>query len=294
MSGLEYRQVDVFASAPLSGNGLAVVITEAPLDSVFMQRVTCELRQFETIFLVPAAEPDTYEARVFTVEEELPFAGHPSIGAAAVLHERAGGDRYACRLALPSGLVELASERSGAGFHVTMRQRRPEFGEAIAPEAEGEWLAAVGLKSSDRDERMPLCVASTGIPYLVVPVTGSGLAKARIRIDGLEQRLARIGAKFVYVLDLESREGRTWDNQGLVEDIATGSAAGPVAALLVRYGLADPGAAIVIKQGRFVGRASEMLLKVAGDREFIAGVELSGSVVMVATGRFDPAVSEAS
>jgi PhzF family phenazine biosynthesis protein len=102
---LEYRQVDVFASAPLSGNGLAVVVTEAPLDPAFMQRLTCELRQFETIFLAPGAQPATYNARVFTMEEELPFAGHPSIGAAAVLHERAGGDRYACGLVLPSGIV---------------------------------------------------------------------------------------------------------------------------------------------------------------------------------------------
>src|SRR5690348_15326273 len=143
---LEYRQVDVFASAPLSGNGLAVVATEAPLDPMFMQRLTGELRQFETIFLVPAAESGNYDARIFTMEEELPFAGHPSIGAAAVLHERAGGERYDCRLSLRSGTVELSSRRSGAGFDVTMQQGTPEFGVTIAPDAESEWLALFGLE----------------------------------------------------------------------------------------------------------------------------------------------------
>ena len=92
MSQLEYRQVDVFADRPLSGNGLAVMITKAPLATELMQRLTCELRQFETIFLCRSATSGDFEARVFTMEEELPFAGHPAIGAAAVLHERAGGD----------------------------------------------------------------------------------------------------------------------------------------------------------------------------------------------------------
>jgi PhzF family phenazine biosynthesis protein len=288
---LEYRQVDVFASAPLSGNGLAVVITEAPLDTVFMQRLTCELRQFETIFLVPAAQPATYEARVFTMEEELPFAGHPSIGAAAVLHERSGGDCYDCRLVLGSGTVELSSERSGVGFQVTMEQGTPEFGTMIAADAEADWLAAFGLDGRDRDERMPLSVASTGLAYLVVPVTSAGLGKARIRADDLERRLAGIGAKFVYVLDIQQREGRTWDNQGIVEDIATGSAAGPAGALLVRHGLAEAGQPIVIRQGRFVGRPSEMRLEIAGTRQQITGVALSGSVAMVATGQFDASVA---
>jgi PhzF family phenazine biosynthesis protein len=98
MVPLEYRQVDVFAEAPLSGNGLAVIITEQSLDALFMQRLTCELRQFETIFLVAEAQPRTFHARVFTMEEELPFAGHPSLGAAAVLPFGYGRDRLRRRV----------------------------------------------------------------------------------------------------------------------------------------------------------------------------------------------------
>src|SRR5215217_7861153 len=102
MKPLQYRQVDVFASAPLSGNGLSVVITDEPLASGLMQELTCELRQFETIFLTPTADADAFSARVFTMEEELPFAGHPAIGAAAVLHEQAGGTEHSWRLQLPA------------------------------------------------------------------------------------------------------------------------------------------------------------------------------------------------
>ena len=290
MSVLEYRQVDVFAEEPLQGNGLAVVVTGDPLDAGFMQRLTCELRQFETIFLVPNGDRDRFDARVFTMEEELPFAGHPSLGAAAVLHERAGGDAYECRLNLPAASIALTSRRSGEGYRVTMHQGVPQFGATIDASEEHDWLSAFGLSVEDRDRRMPLCVASTGLPYLVVPVTGHGLERARIGVADLEQRLAAAGAKFAYVLDVSAREGRTWDNAGLVEDIATGSAAGPVGGLLVHFGLAATGEPIVIRQGRFVGRPSEMLVEVSGEPGRIDDIVLSGSVCMIAKGRFEASV----
>lgn len=290
MSALEYRQVDVFAEAPLQGNGLAVVVTDDPLDAGFMQRLTCELRQFETIFLVPGAEPESFVARVFTMEEELPFAGHPSLGAAAVLHERAGGDSYGCHLSLPAGVIALTSRRSDEGYRVTMHQGALQLGEIIPAAEEGSWLAPFGLGDEDRDRRMPLCVASTGLPYLVLPVTSVGLERARISGPDLEQRLAAVGAKFAYVLDVAAREGRTWDNAGLVEDIATGSAAGPIAGLLVHFGLAAAGERIVIHQGRFVDRPSQMLVEVRGEAGQIGDILLSGSVCMIAEGRFDASV----
>src|SRR6185312_2069682 len=87
MNGLPYRHVDVFAREPFSGNGLAVFPDAAGLSARLMLRLTQELRQFESIFLAATAEPSVFGARVFTVEEELPFAGHPALGAGAVVHE---------------------------------------------------------------------------------------------------------------------------------------------------------------------------------------------------------------
>jgi PhzF family phenazine biosynthesis protein len=288
---LEYRQVDVFAEGPLAGNGLAVVITDQPLGGGLMRQLTQELRQFETIFLTPSNEPDHYMARVFTMEEELPFAGHPAIGAAAVLHERLGGEKLHWRLSLPAREVSLTSTRRGPHFRVSMNQGRVEFGDTVAADAAKAWLDCFGLEPVHLDPRLPISVASTGLPYLVLPVTAEGLTQARIRVDDLEQRLAGVGAKFAYLLDLEQNEGRTWDNAGLVEDIATGSAAGPVAGLLVRHGWANVGEEILLRQGRFVGRPSEMVatLMANGGSE-LGDVTLSGSVVTIARGQFDAQV----
>ena len=285
MAGLEYRQVDVFAEKPLSGNGLAVIVTEEQLDSALMQCLTRELRQFETIFLFGSSHSNAFSARVFTMEAEVPFAGHPALGAAAVLHERAGGVEYRCHLALPAGTVELASRRDTWGYDVTMNQGRPVFGQTIPASDERIWLGAFGLEEHHRDPRLPICVVSTGLPYLILPVTSPGLTQARISIDDLGAKLATVGASFAYVFDLDRFEGRTWDNEGVTEDIATGSAAGPIAALLVRYGLQGPARQFVLNQGRFVGRPSRMTVEVRS--ELGHEVILSGPVKMVARGCFD-------
>jgi len=288
MNSLRYRQVDVFAETPLTGNGLAVFVTDERLRTEFMQALTRELRQFESIFLTPTANPDAFSARVFTMEEELPFAGHPAIGAAAVLHERTGEAAYECQLRLAAGNVMMTSRRNGEHYCVSMNQGRVSFGEEMPVGCEPAWLNCFGLEPRHLDPRLPLCIASTGLPYLLVPVSGDGLARARIVCTDLEERLATVGAKFAYLFDLDAREGRTWDNAGSVEDIATGSAAGPVAGLLVRHGLASPGEAIALRQGRFVGRPSEMIATVrqgCGSEE--GDVILSGSVVTVGHGQFD-------
>ena len=297
MSRLELRQVDVFASAPLSGNGLAVVITETRLDPMFMQRLTCELRQFETIFLVPTATPSSYEARVFTMEEELPFAGHPVLGAACVLHERLyyvgdAEERAEWTLELPVGPVQVSTIRREGWYEATMDQGQPQFGATLDAEMVSQMLAALNLEESDLYPGLPLEVVSTGLPYLLAPLA-SGLERAAIVRPGFEALLASVGAKFVYVLHLPTREGRTWDNDGRVEDVATGSAAGPVGAYLVRHGLAAAGAEITLQQGRFLGRPSQMRVRVEGadgadgaDGE-IAAVYVTGDVRMVARGVFE-------
>ena len=123
-------------------------------------------------------------------------------------------------------------------------------------------------------------VVSTGLPYLIVPVQ-TGLDRARISCPGFEGLLEACGAKFVYVLDPDRPEGRTWDNAGRVEDVATGSAAGPR-----RLPAAPPhpsrrGAALV-HQGRFTGRPSTIEVRPATDGRLWVG----GPVAPVAAGRF--------
>lgn len=289
MNELPYRHVDVFAPEPLSGNGLAVFPDATGLDAALMLRLTQELRQFESIFLTPTADPAAFDARVFTVEEELPFAGHPALGSAAVLHEaRVSADEATFVLALPAGRVGLDSERRGPGaYRVTMEQGRPAFGCTLDGGEEEPFLDALGLEAGDRDGGLPLEVVSTGLPYLIVPVTASGLARSRIRSADFEGALGEIGAKFVYVFDAEGREGRTWDNTGAVEDVATGSAAGPAGAYLIRHRATDPGEKLTLRQGRFVGRPSEIQVRVTGPANSPAAVAVSGDVQMVGRGVID-------
>ena len=164
-----------------------------------------------------------------------------------------------------------------------MNQGRPVFGERIVDSAMGPILARLGLSEADLAGGMDAQVVSTGLPYLIVPVSPAALARAKIDGTDLESRLETHGAKFVLVFSVEGREMRTWDNLGVAEDVATGSAAGPAAAYLLDRGLADPGHRIVLAQGRFAGRPSE--IAVVPDRD--GSLLVSGDVWPVSQGVLD-------
>jgi trans-2,3-dihydro-3-hydroxyanthranilate isomerase len=280
-----YRHVDVFTRAPFSGNGLTVFPESAGLSAAQMQRVTQEMRQFESIFLFATEDPHEVVARVFTVEEELDFAGHPVLGAACALHERleGAGERETWRLRLNRSVAPVTTVRHEGWYSATMEQGTPIFGDVAAPSLRAKYAAALSLAIDDLDETLPLQMVSTGLPYLLIPVR-RGLERTRIAHPAFEELLGKIGAKFVYVFDPRAREGRTWDNAGAVEDVATGSAAGPTAAYLVRYGYAQPESAMLLAQGRFVGRPSQITARVAGTSEAISGVSVGGDVCMVGGG----------
>ncbi|HSB56136.1 MAG TPA: PhzF family phenazine biosynthesis protein, partial [Gemmatimonadales bacterium] len=236
---LRYRQVDVFTAVPYRGNGLAVFPERGSLTARQMLAIAGELRQFESIFLASGATPEEVSARIFTVEEELPFAGHPVLGAAAVLHADRAADRERAiwRFVLQEKTVPVESRKTGMGWAAIMDQGLAVFGPPLARAQEGPFLAALSLTPADRPGDLPLQMVSTGLPYLIVPLR-TDIGRARIAGPGFEALLGSVGAKFVYVLDPARPEGRTWDNQGAVEDVATGSAAGPTGAYLVRHGIA--------------------------------------------------------
>ena len=129
----------------------------------------------------------------------------------------------------------MVSQSDSAYFTVDMDQGRALLSSPLPDEIRHEVGPLLGIESHDLRD-LPLQVVSTGLPYLIVPVTPVGLTHARVS-RGLEEWLSRLGAKFVCLLDTDAREGRTWDNAGDVEDIATGSAAGPAAAYLLQHRL---------------------------------------------------------
>ena len=282
---MEYWQVDVFAERVLAGNGLAVFPDCSGLSPTAMQELTRELRQFESIFLAPLEAPNAFSARVFTVEEELPFAGHPILGAAALLHHLHGGKSDAnWLLQLPEKQVRIATRRQGKGFYAEMDQGVAAFGQVLDDSTADAFAAAFG---SERDGRYPAQVVSTGLPYLLLPVTAAGLEAAKQR-ELLDDALAGIGAAFVFLMDVDAREGRTWDPLGVVEDIATGSAAGPVAAWRVAQGLERADQPFALAQGRFLGRPSRLDVCVTTAGNVLVG----GEVQLLAHARLLPAPAE--
>jgi trans-2,3-dihydro-3-hydroxyanthranilate isomerase len=284
LKGLQYRQVDVFAQEALNGNGVAVFWDCGEITTGIMQGLTRELRQFEAIFLRATGVQNQFRAKVFTMEEELDFAGHPVLGAAAVLHEKHGRNEVEpWRIVLNARTIGVTTRRTGTSYVATMLQPEAEFLAPILLPADIERIMlAINLTVEDKHPALPIEVGSTGLPYLIVPIRG-GIEKARIVTDTLEPLLAKLGARFLYVYDVERSEGRNWDNRGLVEDIATGSAAGPVGAYLCRHGFREPGRELRIAQGRHAGRPSEMVVRVLSS----GGVEVTGAVQMIASGVFD-------
>ncbi|MGR4881104.1 PhzF family phenazine biosynthesis protein [Streptomyces sp. LARHCF249] len=281
---MHYHHVNVFTGHPYSGNSLAVFPDADALTGAQMQTITRELRHFESAFLIrDGASERTRRARVFDLTGELDFAGHPLIGAAAVLHALHGtANREAWTLHLPARTVEVATERRGPGRYASLLdQGTADF--LGRPDPDG--LAALfALEPADLDPALPPEIVSTGLRYLVLPVRGDALARARITAP-LDVPLARLGAQFAYLLDAAALEGRHWNNDGILEDVATGSGAGCAAAYLRSHGRIGPGEQTLLHQGRFTGRPSEMTVSADGHGRDIRSVRVGGSVAFVADGR---------
>jgi PhzF family phenazine biosynthesis protein len=268
----------------LTGNGLTVFLGTDAWSAPVMQQLTQEMKQFESIFLSEITSTGA-RARIFTVEEELPFAGHPVLGAAVVLHRTQTPEAPSSSwvLKLPSGDVPVRTKKMDHHYRAEMNQGAAMFGRAISSAELQPILARLGLSSQDLATEPSARVLSTGLPYLILPVPPEALARAAISGSDLEVLLAALGAKFVLLLDVAGREMRTWDNLGRVEDVATGSAAGPAAAYLFSLGLADPSLPMELAQGRFAGRPSKIQVR----RDTFDRLLVSGEVWPVTHGFLD-------
>ncbi|MFK0201689.1 PhzF family phenazine biosynthesis protein [Streptomyces lavendulae] len=291
---MRYTHVDVFTDRPYSGNSLAVFPEARGLGAARMLSITRELRHFESVFLTrDPVRPRTHRARVFDLAGELDFAGHPLIGAAAVLHalyapDAAPADGATWNLRLRSRTVEAVTRRGGPRrYESTLDQgparfpRRPYGPDPATRAAIASWFS---LDADDLDPELPPETVSTGLRYLVVPVRGDALARARVATP-LDAPLARLGAAYAYLLDATAMEGRHWTNDGLLEDTATGSGAGCAAAYLRRHGRLGDGERAVLRQGRFTGRPSEMTVSARGQGTDVRTVRVGGGVVIVGEGR---------
>ena len=290
MRELDYFVVDVFTEAALKGNGLAVVMNSAGLTTAQMQSIAREFNLSETTFVErrdPAVEAtDGVRVRIFTTQEELPFAGHPTLGTASVLKLKApetmSGDTL--RLSLNVGIVPVRFE--GVGLFGEMTQRDPEFGAELN---RGEVARLTGLALDDLEASASPQVVSTGTAFAIV-VLRSWEALARLRVD--QERattyLRQHGGRWFYVLGPTGGESPAWRARMQFyggEDPATGSAAGCAISYLVRYGLATPARQIHVQQGVEIGRTSDLFLSANLDLAKVRDVRVAGSTVLVASGR---------
>lgn len=287
MPSLDYLHVDVFSARPYGGNSLPVFYDAPELTTTQMLGITQELRQFETIFLQRTATATLVRARVFDLFEELPFAGHPIIGAAVALQHLAGphaGGTWTFDLSGRQVTVEV--ECSGDGYSALLDQGAPEYLGVVGERA--AVARAFSLAEADLDPALPLEVVSTGLRYLVVPLGPDRIGHARVAHD-LTDLLRQLGAQFAVLFDPVRREIRHWNNDGVIEDTATGSAAGVVAAYCVEHGLAPPGDTFVLAQGRFTGRPSTLRVHVRHSAGVASSVTVGGLVAILGRGTLDHA-----
>lgn len=282
---LTFIHADVFTTVPYGGNPLPVFFESGDLSAAQMQSITREFRQFEAVFLQHTDDPFTVRARVFDLIEELPFAGHPLLGAAAALHHETGQSlQHDWRLVLGSRHVTIRTVRTQLGFETLMDQGRPTFGMQV--EERNRVAQAFSLSPADLQPHLPLEVVNTGLAYLIVPVRSEALGRARIRTD-ISSMLAAFGAQYAVLLDEEHLEIRHWNNDGVLEDVATGSAAGTIGAYRLKHRLAKEGQQLSIQQGRFAGRPSELRVVAQGSPDSVESVLVGGPVVVLGRGQLE-------
>jgi trans-2,3-dihydro-3-hydroxyanthranilate isomerase len=273
-----YVLLDVFTDRPLQGNQLAVFTDARGLSGEDMQSLARELRLSESVFVLPAQADGDLAIRIFTPTAELPFAGHPTLGAAAVVGTALKRDEVTLETGAGGVTVRLRLE-DGIVASGWMSQPIPTW-EPCA--SEGELMAALGVNGSG----LPVLVYDTGPRHLFIELE-SLQAVAELRPD--IGALVRWGETCVSCF---AGSGRHWKTRmfapalGVPEDPATGSAAGPLAVHLARHGRIGFGDEIEISQGGEIERPSLLYAFAEGSAERIEGVHVGGSVVIVAQGEF--------
>jgi len=287
---LQIVQVDVFTDRALAGNALAVCLDGRGLDTEQMQAIARETNLSETTFILPREAATEAErgtrVRIFTVAEELPFAGHPTLGTAFVLRGSSGA--LEVKLELNVGLVPVRFEDSGQMAFGEMTQIEPEF----VTEHEREAVAqAVGLRVEDFDPELPIETVSTGLPYTITPIRSlEVLRKLRIDPAKTEQYLGQSGGKFFYFVSRETVDRKARLHARMLfygnEDPATGSAAGCAAAWMVAHGVAQPEERVLIEQGMEMKRPSKIFVRASKNGNRVVNVRVGGNTVEVMRGEF--------
>jgi trans-2,3-dihydro-3-hydroxyanthranilate isomerase len=283
-----FIQLDVFTAVPLEGNQLAVFPDARGLNDHEMQALAREMNLSETTFVFPRDATIERErgvqVRIFTVDEELPFAGHPTLGTAMVLRGNNAAERVT--LDLKAGKIPVDfTNRDGLPFG-TMTQRDPEFGQTHPREAVAR---AAGLTPEEIAHDLPIQTVSTGNAFAIVPLRSLPILQRLAPAWGpMENYLRQTDAKFLYFVSREAvNPEATLQSRMLFyngEDPATGSAAGPCIAWAVKHGVVPPEKQVLIEQGVEMKRRSRIFASASVQSDKIVNVRVGGHAVEVARG----------
>jgi trans-2,3-dihydro-3-hydroxyanthranilate isomerase len=284
-----FGQFDVFTSKPLEGNQLAVLHDATGLSDAEMRAIAREMNLSETTFIFPrdpAIERDRgVRVRIFTVQEELPFAGHPTLGTAFYLRENSGASEI--KLDLNVGTIPVKFEdRPGEPAFGEMTQRDPEFGMTHDRKKIAE---VTGLPLDDIDPNFPIQTVSTGTPFTMLPIRSlDAIRKLQINQQRATEYLDRSGGKFFFCVTRETVDSSARLHARMLfyngEDPATGSASGCCAAWMVQHGIARPDERVLIEQGIEMKRPSRIFVRASRTNDRVVNVRVGGNVVEVLRG----------
>jgi len=284
-----FVQLDVFTSRPFEGNSLAVFLDGRGLSDEEMQALAREMNLSETTFILPREASIERErgvrVRIFTVQEELPFAGHPTLGTGFQLRGSSGAREIVMDLNVGKVPVRF-EERAGQPAFGEMTQVDPEFGERHDRDAV---VRASGLRDGDIDPSLPIQTISTGLPFTVVPIRGLDTMRAlHVDLKSSAEYLERSGGKFFYFVSRETVDPAARLHARMMfyngEDPATGSAAGCAAAWMVAHGVAQPEERVLIEQGVEMKRPSRIFVRASRRDDRVVNVRVGGNVIEVLRG----------
>ena len=279
MRRFRYVVCDVFTDTPLEGNQLAVFTDARDLTDGDMQALAREMNFSESTFVLPTTTPEAdVRIRIFTPGNELPFAGHPTLGSAFVLG--APLSLQTIRLETLAGIVPVELEREGPKIVFGwMEQPIPKW----QPFEDAEALVtAVGAQASG----LPVEWYDLGPGHVYIELESAE------QVAALEPDFGAMGRVTGLGVNTFARDGSGWKTRmfapghGVSEDPATGSAAGPLAVHLARHGRIEFGETIEISQGAEIGRPSKLYASAEGTPDRIERVRVGGSAVTVSRGEF--------
>jgi len=282
-----FVKVDVFSARALEGNQLAVFLDARGLRDDEMQALAREMNLAETTFVLPRPRAiegkQGIKVRIFTVQEELEFAGHPTLGTAFVLRRANQGEVL---LDLKVGRIPVRFEELNGKLFGEMQQRDPVMGSF---HNKGAVALAAGLQPDAIDPDLPVQTVSTGMPFAIVPLRSLEVIRNfSPSWKRLAEYLEPTDAKFLYFVTRETVDPRARMHARMIfyngEDPATGSAAGCCAAWMVAHGVARPDERVLIEQGIEIRRPSRIFVRASRTGNGIVNVRVGGNVVKLMGG----------